>query len=125
MAKPIINLNDYYDEKNLKYDNRGMYIKPDGSVTGVIYMWLSEERREWNETFILKYYPNNLDMRYCPFNEGDKIVNYMTSRNIKMVGKIYMLDRDYYSGNCLVLYIKFDKPSSKRWIKFKESLKAL
>ena len=124
MAKPLIDLSKYDDEKDLKYDNRGMNIKPDGSVHGVIYMWLSEERREWNETYILKYYPNNLDMRYCPFDEGDKVAKLMTSRNIKMVGKIYMIDRDFYSGNCLVLYIKFDKPSSKRWIKFKESLKA-
>lgn len=123
MAKPLINLNDYDDEKDLKYDNRGMYINPDGSVRGVIYMWLSDARREQNANYT-KWYGNNVNFRYCPFNEGDKVTKLMTSRNIKMTGKITCVDRDYYSGDCLVLYVAFDKPSSKRWIAFKASLKA-
>lgn len=123
MAKPLINLNDYDDETNLKYDNRGMYINPDGSVRGVIYMWLSDERREQNRNN-QAWYGNNVNYRYCPFNEGDKVTKLMTSRNIKMTGKITTVDRDYYSGDCLVLYVTFDKCSSKRWIKYKESLKA-
>jgi hypothetical protein len=125
MAKPIINLNDYDDEKDLKYDNRGMYINPDGSVRGVIYMWLSDERREWNDTYAKRYYPDDWSYRYCPFNEGDKVTKLMTSRDIRMTGKITYIERDYYGGDCLVLYVDFDKPSSKRWIKFKESLNAL
>ena len=125
MKKPLINLDQYNDEKDLKYDNRGMYIQPDGSVRGVIYMWLSDEHREYNENYARKYYPDNWSVRYCPFNDGDKVTKLMTSRNIKMTGKITYVERDYYSGDCLVLYVTFDKPSSKRWIKFKESLKAV
>jgi hypothetical protein len=124
MAKPLINLNDYYDEKDLKYDNRGMRIDSDGIVHGVIYMWLSDERKEYNENYARKYYPNDWSYRYCPFNEGDKVTKLMTSRNIKMTGKITCVERDYYSGDCLVLYVTFDKHSSKRWVAFKESLKA-
>jgi hypothetical protein len=123
MAKPLINLNDYDDEKDLKYQNRGMYINSDGSVRGVIYMWLSDERCEQNR-LQQEWYGNNVNNRYCPFNEGDKVTKLMTSRNIKMTGKITYVDRDYYSGACLILYVAFDKCSSKRWIKFKESLKA-
>jgi hypothetical protein len=125
MAKPLFDLNDYDDEKDLKYDNRGMYINPDGSVRGVIYMWLSDERREWNDTYAKRYYPDDWSYRYCPFNEGDKVTKLMTSRDIRMTGKITYIERDYYGGDCLVLYVDFDKPSSKRWIKFKESLNAL
>jgi hypothetical protein len=124
MKKPLINLNDYDDEKDLKYQNRGMRIDSDGIVHGVIYMWLSDERREYNENYARKYYLDDWSYRYCPFNEGDKVTKLMTSRNIKMTGKITALDRDYYSGDCLVLYVAFDKPSSKRWIAFKASLKA-
>lgn len=124
MAKPLINLDQYNDEKDLRYQDRGMYIMPDGSVKGVIYMWLADEHQEYNENYARKYYPDDWSYRYCPFNEGDKVTKLMTSRNIKMTGKITTLDRDYYSGDCLVLYVTFDKPSSKRWIKFKESLKA-
>jgi hypothetical protein len=123
MAKPLINLNDYDDETDLKYDNRGMRIDSDGIVHGVIYMWLSDKRREQNADYS-KWYGDNVNNRYCPFNEGDKVTKLMTSRNIKMTGKITYVERDYYSGDCLVLYVKFDKCSSKRWIKFKESLKA-
>ena len=115
MAKPIINLNDYDDEKDLKYDNRSMRIDKDGIVHGVIYMWLSDERREQNRRYVY---------RYCPFNDGDKVTKLMTSRNIKMTGKITHVERDYYSGDCLVLYVTFDKCSSKRWIQYRESLKA-
>lgn len=122
MKKQIIDLKRYDDEKDLKYDNRGMNIKPDGSVTGVIYMWLSAERREQNANYA-KWYGDNINDRYCPFNEGDRITKLMTSRKIKMTGKITTIDRDFYSGDCLVLYVAFDKCSSKRWIKYKESLK--
>ena len=125
MAKRVINLNDYDDETDLKYDNRGMHIsllKSDCSVNGVIYMWLSDKRREQNANYV-KWYGDNIIDRYCPFNEGDKITKLMTSRNIKMTGKITAIDRDYYGGDCLVLYVVFDKCSSKRWIKYKESLK--
>ena len=124
MKKQIINLDEYNDEKDLKYDNRGMRIDSDGIVHGVIYMWLSDERREYNENYARKYYPDDWSYRYCPFDEGDKVTKLMTSRNIKMTGKITYVERDYYSGDCLVLYVKFDKPSSKRWVAFKESLKA-
>ena len=123
MKKPLINLNDYDNETDLKYDNRGMYINPDGSVRGVIYMWLSDKWREHNSNYA-KWYGDKIENRYCPFNEGDKVTKLMTSRNIKMTGKITYVDRDYYSGDCLILYVAFDKCSSKRWIKFKESLKA-
>lgn len=123
MKKQIINLNDYDDETDLKYDNRGMRIDSDRIVHGVIYMWLSDKWREHNSNYA-QWYGNKIENRYCPFNEGDKVTKLMTSRNIKMTGKITTLDRDYYSGDCLVLYITFDKCSSKRWIKFKESLKA-
>ena len=101
-----------------------MRIDSDGIVHGVIYMWLSDEHQEYNANYARKYYPDDWSYRYCPFNEGDKVTKLMTSRNIKMTGKIRMLDRDYYSGDCLVLYVTFDKPSSKRWIAFKASLKA-
>jgi hypothetical protein len=123
MKKQIIDLNQYDDEKDLKYDNRGMRIDKDGIVHGVIYMWLSDKRREQNADYA-KWYGNNINNRYCPFNDGDKVTKLMTSRNIKMTGKITYVERDYYSGDCLVLYVKFDKPSSKRWVAFKESLKA-
>ena len=123
MKKQIIDLNQYDDEKDLKYDNRGMRIDSDGIVHGVIYMWLSDERREQNANYA-KWYGNNINNRYCPFDEGDKVTKLMTSRNIKMTSKITYVERDYYSGDCLVLYVKFDKPSSKRWVAFKESLKA-
>ena len=122
MKKQIINLDEYNDEKDLKYDNRGMRIDSDGIVHGVIYMWLSDERREQNADYA-KWYGNNINNRYCPFNDGDKVTKLMTSRNIKMTGKITYVERDYYSGDCLVLYVTFDKHSSKRWVAFKESLK--
>ena len=114
MKKQIIDLNKYDDEKDLKYDNRGMRIDSNGIVHGVIYMWLSDKRKEENYEYF----------HYCPFDEGDKVTKLMTSRNIKMTGKIKSLDRDYYGGDCLVLYVTFDKCSSKRWIKYKESLNA-
>ena len=114
MKKPIIDLNQYDDEKDLKYQNRGMRIDSDGIVHGVIYMWLSDKRREENSEYF----------HYCPFDEGDKVIKLMTSRNIKMTGKITALVRDYYGGDCLVLYVAFDKRSSKRWIEFKDSLNA-
>lgn len=124
MAKPLISLDKYNDEKDLEYQNRGMRIDSDGIVHGVIYMWLSDKRREQNSEIANSYRGDKIENRYCPFNEGDKVTKLMTSRNIKMTGKITCVDRDYYSGDCLVLYVTFDKCSSKRWIKFNEPLKA-
>ena len=122
MAKRHINLNDYDDGTKLQYDNRGMQIKSDGSVYGVIFMWLSDELRRRN-ALCAKLFGDRLENRYCPFDEGDKVTKLMTSRKIKMTGKIVSIVRDFYDGDCLVLRIEFDKHSSKRWIKYKELLK--
>ena len=52
--------------------------------------------------------------KYCPFDEGEKVSK--TYYGLKLTGRIAMIDRDYYEGDCPVLYVDLDKRSSKKWI---------
>ena len=37
-------------------------------------------------------------------------------RELKLTGKIKTIDRNYYDGDCLVLYVTLDKNSAKKWM---------
>lgn len=107
--KPATDL-DKYDEDttDIELQNRGMLANPDGTVRMILYAWLSEERKKQNRE-------NRVwGWRYCPFEEGEKVTK--TCRGLKLTGKIAMIDRDYYEGDCLVLYVNLDKRSSKKWL---------
>ena len=106
--KPITNL-DKYDEDttDIELQNRGMLERKDGGIRIIFYAWLSEERKEQNRKNM------SCGWRYCPFEEGEKVSK--TYNGLKLTGKIAVLDRDYYDGDCLVLYVDLDKRSSKKF----------
>lgn len=107
--KPTTDL-DKYDEdtKDIELQNRGTLANPDGTVRMILYAWLSEERKEQNRR------NRAWGWRYCPFEEGEKVSK--TYRGLKLTGRIAMIDRDYYEGDCPVLYVNLDKRSSKKWL---------
>ena len=108
MKKSITDL-DKYDEDatDIELQNRGMLERKDGGVRMILYAWLSEERKKQNRE------NSAWGWRYCPFEESEKVSK--TCRGLKLTGKIAMLDRDYYDGDCLVLYVDLDKRSSRKW----------
>ena len=107
--KPVRNL-DQYDEDttDIELQNRGMLANPDGTVRMILYAWLSEARKDQNRKGRV------WGWRYCPFEEGEKVSK--TYRGLKLTGRIAMIDRDYYEGDCPVLYVNLDKRSSKKWL---------
>lgn len=107
--KPTTDL-DKYDEDttDIELQNRGMLANPDGTVRMILYAWLSEARKKQNRE------NSTWGWRYCPFEEGEKVSK--TCRELKLMGRIAALDRDYYDGDCLVLYVNLDKRSSKKWL---------
>ena len=114
--KPITNLDKYdKDTTDIELQNRGMFERKDGGIRMILYAWLSEERKEQNR--------KNRPWKYCPFEEGEKVSK--TYNGLKLTGKITVLDRDYYDGDCLVLYVDLDKRSSKKFHEHLEILRAV
>ena len=62
---------------------------------------------------IVVYMWKHADNCGFPFKEKESV--YLELRNTPITGKIYMVDNDYYGGECLVLYIKSDKKSFLEW----------
>ena len=113
--KPITNLDKYNeDTTDIELQNRGMLERKDGGIRMTLYAWLSEERKEQNR--------QPLYGKYCPLEEGETVSK--TYNGLKLTGKIAMLDRDYYDGDCLVLYVDLDKRSSKKFLERFEILQA-
>ena len=117
MKKPTTDL-DKYDEDttDIELQNRGMLERKDGGIRMILYAWLSEERKRQNRE------GKAWGWRYCPFEEGEKVSK--THRGLKLAGKIAILNRDYYDGDCLVLYVDLDKRSSRKWAEKIEARKA-
>lgn len=112
--KPATDL-DKYDEDttDIELQNRGMLERKDGGIRMILYAWLSEERKRQNRE------NKAWGWRYCPFEEGEKVSK--TYYGLKLTGKIAMLDRDYYDGDCPVLYVDLDKRSSRKWLERKKA----
>lgn len=111
MAKrPVTNLDECYsDNTDLELQVRNVNVNSDkSSVLMVIYAWLSEERKKQNET------GKEWGWQYCPFEEGERVMKRF--RELDLVGKIKSVDRNYYDGDCLVLYVMLDKRSEKKWM---------
>ena len=111
MAKrPVTNLDERYnDDTDLELQVRDVNISSDkSSVLMVIYAWLSEERIKQNEN------GKKWGWQFCPFEEGERVLKH--HRELKLVGKITSVDRNYYDGDCLVLYVKLDRSSMKKWM---------
>lgn len=106
MKRPKTDLDSYRTE-DLEYQVRQMIplLSKEGVFRMVVYAWLSEPRKEQN-----RKWPG---CKYCPFEEGEKVSK--TYRGLKLAGKVYFVDRDYYDGDCLVLYVDLDKRSSRKW----------
>lgn len=116
--KPTTNLDKYdKDTTDIELQNRGMIERKDGGIRIIFYAWLSEERKEQNRK------NRSCGWRYCPFEEGEKVSK--TYNGLKLTGKIVVLDRDYYDGDCLVLYVDLDKRSSKKFHEHLEILRAV
>ena len=117
MKKPITDLDKYNEDKtDIELQNRGMLKWKDGEIRMILYAWLSEERKEQNRR------NSSWGWRYCPFEEDEKVSK--TYNGLKLTGKIVVLDRDYYDGDCLVLYVDLDKRSSKKFHERFEILRA-
>lgn len=115
--KPTTNLDKYdKDTTDIELQNRGMLERKDGGIRMILYAWLSEERKKQNHE------NKACGWRYCPFEEGEKVSK--TYNGLKLTGKIATLDRDYYDGDCLVLYVDLDKRSSKKFLERFEILRA-
>jgi hypothetical protein len=110
MAKrPVTNLDERYsDDTDLELQVRDMYATDPNAVRMVIYAWLSEERKKQNEN------GKKWGWQFCPFDEGERVLK--RHRELKLVGKITSIDRNYYDGDCLVLYVTLDRRSSKKWM---------
>ena len=110
MAKrPVTNLDEHYgDNTDLELQVRDMYANDPNAVRMVIYAWLSEERKKQNEN------GKKWGWQFCPFEDGERVMKRF--RELKLVGKITSIDRNYYDGDCLVLYVTLDKRSSKKWM---------
>lgn len=115
--KPTTNLDKYdKDTTDIELQNRGMLKRKDGGIRMILYAWLSEERKKQNRR------NSSWEWRYCPFEEGEKVSK--TYYGLKLTGKITMIDRDYYDGDCPVLYVDLDKRSSKKFLERFEILRA-
>ena len=111
MAKrPVTNLDERFsDNTDLELQVRDVIISSDKSyVLMVVYAWLSEERKKQNEN------GKKWGWQFCPFEEGERVMK--RHRELKLTGKIKSIDRNYYDGDCLVLYVTLDKRSSKKWM---------
>lgn len=111
MAKrPVTNLDERYsDNTDLELQVRNIIVNHNESyVLMVIYAWLSEERKKQNEN------GKKWGWQYCPFEEGERVLKRF--RELKLTGKIKSIDRNYYDGDCLVLYVMLDKRSMKKWM---------
>ena len=111
MAKrPVTNLDERFsDNTDLELQVRNVNVSHDKScVRMVIYAWLSEERKKQNES------GKAWGWQYCPFEEGERVMK--SFRELKLTGKIKSISRDYYDGDCLVLYVMLDKCSMKKWM---------
>ena len=108
MKRPTTDLDSYRTE-DLEYQVRQMIslLSKEGVFRMVVYAWLSEERKRQNQE------GKAWGWRYCPFEEDEKVSK--THGGLKLTGKIYAIDRDYYDGDCLVLYVDLDKRSSRKW----------
>lgn len=106
--KPTTDLDKYDSGEDLEFQNRGMLSNPDGTVRMILYAWLSEARKKQNRD------NKAWGWRYCPFSEKEKVSK--TVYGEVFVGRITAISRDYYDGDCLVLYINLDKKSSKKWL---------
>lgn len=108
--KPILKLDEKYpDASDLELQVRDVNVSHDKScVMMVIYAWLSEERKKQNES------GKAWGWQYCPFEEGERVMK--SFRELKLTGKIKNISRDYYDGDCLVLYVILDKSSMKKWM---------
>ena len=107
--KPMLKLDEKYpDASDLELQVRSMLIDNDTAVRMVIYAWLSDERKRQNKE------GKAWGWQYCPFDEGDKVMKIHCGH--QLTGKITSICRDYYDGDCLVLYVTLDKKSSKKWI---------
>lgn len=109
-VRPVTNLDERYsDNTDLELQVRDVIINSNKSyVQMVIYAWLSEERKKQNEN------DKKWGWQYCPFEEGERVLKRF--RELKLIGKITSIDRNYYGGDCLVLYVKLDKRSSDKWM---------
>jgi len=111
MKKPTTDLDRYDDDAtDIELQNRGMLERKDGGIRMILYAWLSEARKKQNRQAWCS--------KYCPFEEGEKVSK--TYRGLKLTGRIAALDRDYYDGDCPVLYVDLDKRSSKKWLERKK-----
>lgn len=109
MKKLITDLDKYNeDTTDIELQNRSMLANPDGTVRMILYAWLSEKRKKQNQE------NKAWGWRYCPFEEGEKVSK--TYYGLKLTGRIAMIDRNYYEGDCPVLYVNLDKRSSKKWL---------
>lgn len=106
--KTPINLDEYSSGEDLELQVRQvrkLISKP--RISMMIYAWLSEKRKKENVE------NKGWGWKYCPFSDDDKFT--FTYRGLKLKGKINSIDRDYYDGDCLILYTELDKRSSDRW----------
>ena len=103
-STPPTNLDDYESGDDLELQVRQVMQsvnKP--RVEMVIYAWLSDKRKKDNEE------NKKWGWRYCPFKDNERFI--LTYRDKLIKGKINTIDRDYYGGDCLVLYTELDKRS--------------
>jgi len=109
-AKLAIDLDERYaDQSDLEIQLREVRVNDQTlDITMVLYAWLSEKRKEENAE------GKAWGWQYCPFSEGDKVIK--ERFGMKFTGKITTICRDYYGGDCLVLYVKLDKRSSKKYM---------
>ena len=110
MAKQTIDLDSYADGADLEIQIRQV-ICTDETVRAVIYAWLSDKRKEENKK------NKAWGWKYVPFSEGDKVT--FVRHEMKLTAKITSVDDTYYDGDCLVLYVTFDKRSAKKYLEKK------
>jgi len=104
--KPTTDLDKYDGGEDLEIQNRGMLPNRDGTARMILYAWLSDKRKEQNR--------QPWCGKYCPFDEKEKVSK--TVYGEALAGRITAISRDYYGGDCLVLYVDLDKKSSRKWL---------
>ena len=109
------NLEDFREEGNRNFQVQFREITPKENYLFIIaYMWRDGDK---NQIFHSQINNSIIDCRSFPFCEKQSV--YMeTYKHIPITGKIYNVDNDYYDGDCIVLYIKSDKASLKRFLKY-------
>lgn len=110
VRKTAIDLDRYdNDTSDLELQRRSISSTNDGVVHAVFYAWLSDERKKQN-------HENKFSM-FQPFYANDIVTK--TVCGMKLRGKIMSVDCSYYDGDYHVLYVNFDKRSSKKFIDWK------